>query len=523
MGHPFENRREAEVPATPNEVWAAIASGPGIDSWFMGRSEVRPGADGTVRTVFGEYAPELDVTAWDPARRFAYRSGEAPDGRFIAYEFLIEGRAGGTTVLRTVTSGFLPGDDWADEFEAMTLGGEMYFRTLVEYLASLRRPVRGAGHRVRAAGHDLDPRPARCCAAPSACRMSPKPGDRARLTADGIGSVDGVLYFANAHTIGVRTQEALYRFLRGFGKPTLAAHHLFAEDADPGAGPARLGILAQPDPRLPQETFHEHRPIRRRHDHRVHQGRPGAAADPGRRRPVQPVVRADAQARRAAHAALHRVHLRPPRPRRPAVTRRPTRRTARSTTSRRSPRWPAKTVFVHGTSSGAALALEAAKRIPAIAKLAVYEPPFIVDDTRSPIPDGYLAALTRLVADGRNGDAVKMFMRFVGTPAIFTAVMPVTPVWPKLKAVAPTLPYDIAIMQDHQRGDAVHAPRSGPRSRSRRWWRSGGKSPAWMTNATRALADALPDARHRTLPGQNHMVKPQAIAPVLTEFFRTDD
>src|ERR1700676_2976343 len=134
MGHQFEQRHDAEVPANPDEVWAAIASGPGIDSWFMGRNEVQPGAGGTVRTVFGEYAPELAVTAWDPARRFAYRSGEAPDGRFIAYEFLIEGRAGGSTVLRTVTSGFLPGDDWADEFEAMTLGGELYFRTLVEYL-----------------------------------------------------------------------------------------------------------------------------------------------------------------------------------------------------------------------------------------------------------------------------------------------------------------------------------------------------------------------------------------------------
>ena len=110
MGHPFEQRSQAEVPATPDEVWAAIASGPGIDSRFMGHSEVRPGANGTVRTAFGEYAPELDVTAWDPARRFAYRSGEAPDGRFIAYEFLIEGRAGSSTVLRTVTSGFLPGD-----------------------------------------------------------------------------------------------------------------------------------------------------------------------------------------------------------------------------------------------------------------------------------------------------------------------------------------------------------------------------------------------------------------------------
>src|SRR5208282_892856 len=75
-----------------------------------------------------------------------------------------------------------------------------------------------------------------------------------------------------------------------------------------------------------------------------------------------------------------------------------------------------ETVFVHGTSSGAALALDAAKRIPAIGRLAVYEPPFIVDDTRPPIPDDYLDRLNRLVADGRNGDAIKMFMRFVGTP-----------------------------------------------------------------------------------------------------------
>jgi hypothetical protein len=108
----------------------------------------------------------------------------------------------------------------------------------------------------------------------------------------------------------------------------------------------------------------------------------------------------------------------------------------------------------------------------------------------------------------------------VGTPAFVTAVMPFTPVWSKLKAVAHTLPYDITILSDHQRGipftpaewDAVKTPTLVA---------VGGKSPAWMTNATRALADALPDAIYRTLPGQNHMVKPQAIAPVLTEFFLT--
>ena len=240
MGHPFEQHRQADVPATPDEVWAAIASGPGIDSWFMGRSAVRPGIDGTVRTVFGEYAPELGVTAWDPARRFAYRSGEAADGRFIAYEFLIEGRAGGSTVLRTVTSGFLPGDDWADEFEAMTLGGELYFRTLVEYLTPRPPPLAPVTGRFAAPVTAFGP-PGPTWTRDRAllCRAlglpeDAKPGDPARFTTEeAAGPADGVVYFANAHTIGIRTQDALYRFLRGFGKPALAAHHLFADDADP--------------------------------------------------------------------------------------------------------------------------------------------------------------------------------------------------------------------------------------------------------------------------------------------------
>jgi uncharacterized protein YndB with AHSA1/START domain len=228
MGHQFAQHHEAEVPAGPDEVWAAIATGPGIDSWFMGRNEVTAA---TVRTVFGEYAPELEITQSDPAHRFAYRSGQAPDGRFIAYEFLIEGRAGGSTVLRTVTSGFLPGEDWADEFEAMTLGGELYFRTLVEYLTyfagRFATPVTAFGPPGRSWTRDRS----------LLCRElglaeAPQPGDPVRFTGE-IGSADGVVYFANAHAIGVRTPDALYRFMRGFGKPVIAAHHLFAADAEP--------------------------------------------------------------------------------------------------------------------------------------------------------------------------------------------------------------------------------------------------------------------------------------------------
>jgi uncharacterized protein YndB with AHSA1/START domain len=231
MGNQFAQHQDAEVPASPGEVWAAIATGPGIDSWFMGRNEVKAGAGGAVHTVFGEYTPELPITEWDPAHRLAYGSGQAPDGRFIAYEFLIEGRAGGSTVLRLVTSGFLPGDDWAEEFEAMTLGGELYFRTLVEYLTHFAGrfavPVTAFGPPGTSWSRD---RSLLCRALGLA--EPPEPGAPARFTGE-TGTADGVVYFASAHAIGVRTPDALYRFMRGFAKPVIAAHHLFGPDAGP--------------------------------------------------------------------------------------------------------------------------------------------------------------------------------------------------------------------------------------------------------------------------------------------------
>ena len=254
MGHPFEQRSQAEVPASPDEVWAAIASGPGIDSWFMGRSEVQPGASGTVRTVFGEYAPELDVTAWDPARRFAYRSGEAPDGRFIAYEFLIEGRAGGSTVLRTVTSGFLPGDDWADEFEAMTLGGAMYFRTLVEYLTHFAgrfaAPVTAFGPPGTTWSRDRTLL-CRALGLPEAA----KPGDQARFTEDcdrlrGWRRLlrqrphDRHTHAGRALPVPARLRQAGAR-----GPPPVR------RGRRSGPSPAGLGILAPPDTRLIVQAY----------------------------------------------------------------------------------------------------------------------------------------------------------------------------------------------------------------------------------------------------------------------------
>lgn len=228
MGRHFEQRREAELPATPEQVWDAIATGPGITSWFLGRTEVEAGA---VRTVFGDYKPELPVSAADRPSRFAYGSEPAPDGRFIAYEFLIGARDGGSAVIRTVTSGFLPGEDWSDEYEAMTLGTDFYFQTLIAYLTSFAdrhaRPVTVFGPEGRDWGRTRAAILRRLgMADPVAV------GDPVHASLPGIGRVDGAVYAVNATTLGVRTDDALLRFIAGFGKGHIAGHLLFG----PGEG-----------------------------------------------------------------------------------------------------------------------------------------------------------------------------------------------------------------------------------------------------------------------------------------------
>lgn len=219
MSKSFEDVAELDVTATPEQVWEAIATGPGIDSWFMGRSEVEPGS--VVRTVFGGFTPEQPVTVWEPPHRLAYGSEPTPDGRFVAYEFLVEGRSGGSTVIRAVTSGFLPGDDWEAEYDAMLKGTAMFQRTLVEYLnhfaGRTARPITVFGPPVSDwAG-----------AWKSLFAALPRQGDGVRVAVAGLPSVDGVVYFQNPHTIGIRTPGALYRFLRGFGGQFVAAHHIF--------------------------------------------------------------------------------------------------------------------------------------------------------------------------------------------------------------------------------------------------------------------------------------------------------
>jgi pimeloyl-ACP methyl ester carboxylesterase len=171
--------------------------------------------------------------------------------------------------------------------------------------------------------------------------------------------------------------------------------------------------------------------------------------------------------------------------------------------------------FVFGLSSGAALALEAAASGLAITKLAVYEPPFTVDDSRPPGPRDFAVQLTGLISAGRRGDAVEFFMtKGMGMPAEFVAPMRNAPMWPALEVLAHTLVYDTAVMGDNslpaERMAAVTVPTQVM---------NGENSTPWLRHAARVTADALPHGRHHTLEGQDHVVDPAALAPALKEFF----
>src|SRR4051795_239041 len=175
---------------------------------------------------------------------------------------------------------------------------------------------------------------------------------------------------------------------------------------------------------------------------------------------------------------------------------------------------------VFGSSSGATLALNAARAGLPIDRLAVYEAPDILDDTHAPNAPDLPEQVQALVDAGHRGAAVALFMKTVGAPGPMVAVMRLLPVWRKLTSVAHTLPYDLRLVIDHQQGrplpegvyDAVGQPTLVI---------AGGKSPQYMKNAEAAVASALSHGRLETLPGQTHMIKAKVTAPVVAAHLTT--
>jgi uncharacterized protein YndB with AHSA1/START domain len=130
---------EVEVPGTPEEVWRAIATGPGISSWFVPtRSEEREGGE-----VVSNFGPGMDcpatITLWEAPRRFVAEATMGPPGSpSVATEWSVEARAGGTCVVRVVHSLFASTDEWDNQLDGLEQGWPAYFRILRRYLETFK-------------------------------------------------------------------------------------------------------------------------------------------------------------------------------------------------------------------------------------------------------------------------------------------------------------------------------------------------------------------------------------------------
>jgi pimeloyl-ACP methyl ester carboxylesterase len=169
--------------------------------------------------------------------------------------------------------------------------------------------------------------------------------------------------------------------------------------------------------------------------------------------------------------------------------------------------------FVFGISSGGLLALDAAARGLPVPKLALYEPPVILDANRAEAFEGLAGRLDEAIAGGRRAEAVELFFtQAMQLPAPAVAQMRRSPTWAGLEALAHTLSHDLRITaRGPSRLEQVPAVRSATLAMS------GGASPPWMREAIQELASAIPGARYRVLEGQTHDVDSRVLARTLEE------
>jgi len=167
-----------------------------------------------------------------------------------------------------------------------------------------------------------------------------------------------------------------------------------------------------------------------------------------------------------------------------------------------------------GSSSGAVLAMIATASGVPVTKLALWEPPFILDENARP-PADQVEQYERMIAEGRRGDAAEYFMsKVVGMPPEFVADARKQPWWAGQEAIAHTLAYDARIMGDYSIPTETAASVKAPTLVL-----AGGADMPFMRESAQALADAIPDGQVRFLDGQGHNVDPTVLAPALKEFF----
>lgn len=226
--------KHLEVDVDPDQVWEAIATGPGIAAWFVPH-RVEPREGGAVEQDYGSgYETSGRVTAWEPVSaegrgRFAYGSFEQPeDGRpDYAFEFLVEGRDGGGTVLRFVQSGFLDGSDWDGEYDSFDAGWSLFLGNLRSYLEHFAgQPAQNVVTMAYTTGSAREVWPVLHRALGLAGH--PALGSEVVLAPDGPAAITGVVDVANEEFLGVRSAHGLHRFgAEGESGCGVSAYHYF--------------------------------------------------------------------------------------------------------------------------------------------------------------------------------------------------------------------------------------------------------------------------------------------------------
>jgi pimeloyl-ACP methyl ester carboxylesterase len=174
--------------------------------------------------------------------------------------------------------------------------------------------------------------------------------------------------------------------------------------------------------------------------------------------------------------------------------------------------------FLFGHSSGGALALEAALQLGGekVKKLAIYEVPYNDDREAKLAWRAYIQQLTEALAADRRGEAVTLFMQYVGMPDEQIEGMRHSPAWPSLEAIAPTLAYDHAAILGE---DASVPIKRAAQVRVPTLVMNGGASYPFMYETARTLSRVILHAQLRTLEGQDHGPADEVLAPVLETFF----
>jgi pimeloyl-ACP methyl ester carboxylesterase len=169
--------------------------------------------------------------------------------------------------------------------------------------------------------------------------------------------------------------------------------------------------------------------------------------------------------------------------------------------------------MVFGHSSGGVLALLAASESPAITRVAAYEPPLLTDGGPDPTATAFAAELRALLEAGRDEEAtVAWFTRTSG--GRFDDGMRSLPWWPSLVAVAHSLPDERTLIGDGRVPDrfgAIAVPTL---------LLHGGASPAWAAESCAAVAATIRGARVASVPDEGHIVRFEALVPVLEPFLR---